>query len=429
MLYDDIYYAAIAGDTATLRKLLSTGAGKLALNEKVPVTYDDTDDGLESGELPVIFSIIAEMVGNVNYEVLDILLEHGADLNAMIALKGKHISKDRPLLEFAVSVWRDAELTEYLLEKGANPDSTMVYRYADGNISKTTVLYYAIAEFDDTEMMEILLKYGANPDKCCVIYNEELQVYQHLPPLYYSLVYAEDYDKTVCLFSYNASPQCGIDVGKGIKHNTNFTNYIRINYPHLSEDLMEAFEEGREDPGERVRDVVTNRPMTAQEYQDDVDSGTLGHTLKSGSNVTSFAPCYGKFAAFITGNFGLLALSLCVIAPLVFLYKSESDVAGMMFLLGLPIALIVGLITLSVYRKAKKRGQDGVLGRFFLDSFFMFVKTLLVMSLILIPLVGLINTNFDWEEKTTSDGRHVTVRKNGDGTYVDANGNNYYTKD
>lgn len=55
----------------------------------------------------------------------------------------------------------------------------------------------------------------------------------------------------------------------------------------------------------------------------------------------------------------------------------------------------------------------------------MFVKVLLCMTVVLIPLVSSITSHIEWEDRRTTSDRSVRVKKIGEGQYEDAMGNRY----
>lgn len=413
MTVDDIYNAAIAGDTVQLRQLLNDG-GSALLSEIIV----SEDNGIVS-KFTVLFSILAETQQAVNYEVLDILAEYGASFAQTVELDQDGWKKSRPLLEFAVSVWENVELTEYMLQKDANVNAVNS-QTAHGITNKTTMIWYALKAQKSGQLLEVLLNHGADPEKCCEVYVEDLRTYQYLPPLYYSLVENGDYQNTVRLMRYGASPQCGIDVGVGFMHNTNFKNYISLNHPNLSSLLVQAFNAAQNAP---APNVVRN---TSPTQQAECDRQT--YHLNAGSRVTSMKRCYGKFTAFFFANFALWALGFCIIGPIV-AASQNLEGSGVLLIVGIPCLLIAAAIFNSVKRKAAKRGQDGVMGQFVADSVLIFVKVLFMMTIVLIPLVKLMGSNIEWENRKTKDGLSVTVRKTGDGTYEDVTGQTYHTKD
>ena len=424
--YDEIYCAAVEANIPQLQELLSTPQGKNALRERIVV--DESGDW-DSSDFTVLFSILNQMREEPNYAVLDALVAGGANFNDVVYLRNRQMTVERPLLEYTAFAWKNAKLTEYLLKKGADPNKAKINRHADGKIDRTALLYYAISEMKGSHTMELLLKYGAEPDQCSEIYNRQLGVYQYLPPLYYSMIHKGDYDKTVVLFRYGASPQCGIDLGKGISHNTNFKKYIDIYHPPLKQILVRAFEAAQQNPAKpkKAPPAAKRAPVSDSEIRERKQSGTYDHKLNSGYKTTSMRRCYGKFTAYCVGNFGFIALALFICTLIV--SKSDSETAGTLFLLGLIFALPVTLIFLHVHKKAKARGQDGVMLQLVKDGVLMMGATVLIMSLILIPFAIKLTSSIQWEERKTESGTTVRVKKTGDGTYEDAHGRQYTTKD
>ena len=153
---------------------------------------------------------------------------------------------------------------------------------------------------------------------------------------------------------------------------------------------------------------------------------------KAEQPVANYDPsrrCYGKFVAYLFGNFGILTLAFMIIAPLIFM-GSDSEMAMIFFCIGLPCFAICALLMWRVIRKAKRYGQPlpAVIVQFILDSLLMFVRFMLMMLVVTIPLVKAIGSDIKWEQRTTSTGRRVTVKKTGEDEYEDALGNRYASK-
>lgn len=415
MTVDDIYNAAVAGDTYQLRQLLDDG-GSAILTEVI-----DCEETDYTCQFNVVFSILAQTQDNIDYEVLDILTEYGASFNDKVEVRQNDgIIKRRPMLEYALSVWENPQLTEYMLQKGALPNAVNKQTDARGRTTSTSMIWYALNAKKNAQLLELLLSYGADPEQCCRVYVEEWGVYQYLPPLYYSLVENGDYQNTVRLIRYGASPQCGIDVGVGFQHNTNFKKYLTLNHPNLSSLLVQAFNAAQKDPAPRV---VHSRPPTQPAYEEPQP----GH-LNAGSKVTSMKRCYNKLTAYSFANFSILALGFCVIGPMVMAGENADAIPGLM-MIGLPCLLLAAAMFSSVKRKAQKRGQDGVMGQFVVDSILVFVRVFLMMTVILVPFAKAIGSNIEWEDRKTTDGRSVTVKRTGDGTYEDTSGQIYRVRD
>lgn len=423
MIYDDIYNSAISGNIEQLKQILKENPDSL----KEEFDACKTADGI-SVKYTVVFPILDHMAGNVRYDILDVLVENGLSFNIPVLLEDANgVATKRPLLEYAIYVWQDLNLVRYMLEHGADANACNVK-----DKSYTTLLWYAIMQTSGTEMLETLLKYGADPELCCKVWIEDSGVYQYLPPLYYSLVEKGDINKTICLIQYGASPQCGIDVGTGFQHNTNFRNYLKMYYPKRSSILVHAFDEAQKRP---VPDVVRKKQQEKTEkksvepFTDFIHNSDTqqikNHVLNAGPRVTSLKRCYTKGSAYLFGNFGILALAFCVIGPLVFWAKQELGVALGCFIVGIPCALIAYGVWGRVKKKADNSGQVQVMGQFVIDSLFLLGKILLTMTIILIPFAKAIGSDVQWAERTTSEGLHVIVKNKGDGEYEDALGNKY----
>lgn len=140
--------------------------------------------------------------------------------------------------------------------------------------------------------------------------------------------------------------------------------------------------------------------------------------------------CYGKFTAYLFGNFSVLAFAFCILGPVIFLFvrKEDVEVALGLFILGVPCAFIAALIWLYVKSKAKKRGLTNVMGQFALDSLLVFTKVLLMMTIILVPFVKWMGNDIQWESRKTIDGLDVVVKRTGENTFEDSLGNRYSEK-
>ena len=427
MTADDIYNAAVTGDREQLLELLAQEEAKALLNEVSAVEVEDAEGMVI--EFALAFSILYDTRGAVPYDMLDILADAGMSFEKTVVLKQNGETKSRPLLEYAISVWEDPQLVEYLLKKGVSPDTVHKATGVHGKTSTTTMLWYALNCGKAMQMLELLLKYGADPDKCCQIYDEEEWVYQYLPPLYYALVKNRDLEQTVCLIRYGASVQCGIDIGTGFMHKTNFRRYVSLYQSDLSNTLDSAFAIAQADPPPekfvqaKTGEAVSNRTMMAQAPND-----APGRKCNGGSNVISSQRCYSKGTAYAFANFGFMGLGFGILGPMLLAKRQPDTVTGLL-MFGLPCLLIAASIWMSVRKKAKKRGLEGVMPRFLADSILLFGKILLCMSIILIPLVIAIANGSPWETRQTADGRTVRVRKTGDGCYVDPDGRQYYEKD
>lgn len=418
MTIDDIYCAARDGNLPLLTSQLEEGG--VDLNAML-------DGGIQNGfdvSLPMLYTLLEHMSANgVNRPVLDLLVEHGIDLNARVVLKNDQMVSKIPLLTYPVEIWHNDELVAYLLEKGANPSVLKeIYNCSNGHVSTSPMTYFAITAPNGERALELLLQYGADPNQYADVYDNR-GFYQYLPMIYYATVEQQSLSKCTLLFRYGASPQVMLDLGMGPVRKPNFQQYLRMTYPKLTSLMNRAFEQAQASAPVRRAAIVHQAPTAsgaAHEQQRE-----QGRPRSIAPKVTSLRRCYGKLSAYLFGNFGVLALALMVIAPLIYI-GSDPEMAGIWFVMGLFPGAIALLTWMHVQGKAKKTGQAGVMGQFALDSLLMFAKVLLMMCIIFIPLAMAIGSNIQWEDRTTSGGSTVRVRSLGGGEYEDASGNRYH---
>lgn len=418
MTIDDIYYAARDGNLPLLSSQLEEGS--VDLNAML-------EGGMQNGydvTLPMLFTLLEYMsVNDLNRPVLDLLVAHGIDLNARVVLKNDQTVTRVPLLTYPIQIWHNEEIVAYLLEKGANPGAVKeILNRSNGHVSTSPMAYFAISAPHGERVLELLLEHGADPNQYADVYDER-GFYQYLPLIYYATVEQQSLNKCTLLFRYGASPQVMLDLGKGPVRKPNFQQYLRMTYPNLTGLMNRAFEQAQAAGAVRRTAVVQQAPadmLTPHDQQRE-----QGRPKSIAPKVTSLRRCYGKFSAYLFGNFGVLALALMIIAPLIYL-GSDPEMAGIWFVMGLFPAAIALLVWLYVQGKAKRAGQSGVMGQFILDSLLMFAKVLLMMCIVFIPLAMAIGSNIQWEDRTTTGGSAVRVRSVGNGEYEDAGGKRYH---
>ena len=419
MTIDDIFFAARDGNLPVLTSLLEANA------VDINALLDSTDDGARV-KLPMLYTLLAHMNQNgIRRDVLDLLVAHGLNVNAEVIVdRGRYVTT-LPILTYAVEVWNNVAIAQYLLEKGANPcASKSIYDADTQHASNSPMLYFAISHPRGDEMLRLLLQYGADPNQYADVYDAR-GFYQYLPMIYYAMVEQQSMSKCTQLFLHGASPQITLVLHSGLTGKMDFKQYIHFNYPQLNNLLTESFQRAQELPAPAVRKVYTPPATRAPLRQGEAEANHFRPDSSAAPKVRSLRRCYGKFTAYMSGNFGVMALALLVIAPLIYL-KKDPEMALIWFGFGIIPGLIELFIWLHVHKKAKASGQTGVMVQFFMDSVLMFARFLLLMTVILIPLALAIGSNIQWEERTTSSGGTVRVRKTGDGEYEDASGNRYH---
>ncbi len=252
---DDIYTAATEQEYARLEEMLKSG--EVDLNQMV-------DAGVNAGvrtKLPALYSIIGEMVDNdrIDYRALDLLVYYGMDLNAAVVLSCDAYAYRIPVLIYIVKTWESAELLEYFLKRGANPNVAQVENYADGHMEQFSALYYAICECEDAALLSILLKYGADPNWLICVFEEEEAQQQLLLPLFYALIIEENYEKTRMLLQYGAKLYETMDLGPG--ETMPFDQYVARVYPGYRNVLAQAQREASAYPMQPVKVV---KPQTVK---------------------------------------------------------------------------------------------------------------------------------------------------------------------
>ena len=135
-----IYWASIFNRIEVLKELLKFGA-----DVNKPKCFDYNLDGLEEKISPLH---AAAEYGHT--EIVKILLEHGANVNAVLL---EEVIHNTPLHKAAQ--YGHLEIMKLLLENGAD---------INANIEGYTPLFFAAMHGTSMEVIEYLLKCGANPN-------------------------------------------------------------------------------------------------------------------------------------------------------------------------------------------------------------------------------------------------------------------------
>ena len=433
MTIDDIYLAARDGNIPLLRQLVSEEPQ--LLNEPFSTTLDD---GAEF-TMTCVFSILSLMrTGRLNYEVLDCIVNAGADLNASMKREVNGDCNYEPLLQYAVGVWHHYEMAKYMLQHGANPNILHIENSLSMP-SETTMLWHAIMQNDTPDMLELLLQNGADPDRCCKVFVNDISAYQWLHPLYYSVVEARSVPMTTVLLNYGASPTYEMDLGRGMMRHTSVYDYVRLQHKNLKPILDNAMDQAKRTPPPATRQSTARRQPTGS-GQATPSAQTAIRNALNGSNERrdrsggqgdwrnrSYDPrrkLYSKFTAYLFANFLVIGAGFTIAA----LFQKDAGLIVGFLIFGLGGLGISTLIAMNVNAKAKKRGRTNVMIEFVYDSFRVFGLVLLGMTIILLPLVIAIAKNDRWVTKETTDGRSVYVKDKGHGNYEDATGGQYVDK-
>ncbi len=251
MNIDDIYTVAISGQKQELIQMLE--AGEVDINERL-------DGGVTNGVhvyLPMFFSVLSNMNENgYKYDVLDILVQYGVDLDACVTLENDAYTRHIPYICYAIRDWKNLELVNYLLSRGANPNRQQGEKYADGHIEMYPLAYYAINFYDTTEALELLLHYGADPNMEVLTYNYEASARQTLPLAFSALVVQQSMEKTALLFAYGANANFELNVGYGMIQKYLFKRYIETLYSQFAGMLNSAIRYGK---ANRMKPSPVNR--------------------------------------------------------------------------------------------------------------------------------------------------------------------------
>ncbi len=225
MNVDDIYFPAINGDLVELERVLQ--ANEVDLNAML-------DAGVNNGvhtQFPLLFSVLNTMSqSGYNYQVLDMLIDYGVDLDVPVVLTTDAYTHTIPILAYVIRNWKSIELLEYLLKRGADSNAKQHERYRT-HIESYTMLYFSIMFWDGVDAMGLLLQYGADPDGTIWAYEKDHAASQQLIPLFYTVVNLRDAAKTRMLFCFDASMFATIDTGIGWSHEFMFKKYLERAYP------------------------------------------------------------------------------------------------------------------------------------------------------------------------------------------------------
>ena len=141
---------------------------------------------------------------------------------------------------------------------------------------------------------------------------------------------------------------------------------------------------------------------------------------------------YGVISGYFFANFGIVGLGGILSAIFLYFGKNplpsiDRDRIFVGLVIGIPCTIMATLIMLYVSKKAKRTGYGSVAGEFIAYSVILFVKIMVILSIILIPIFKFIFSS--WEERTITgpfgEKRRVTVRNIGGGRYEDTYGNVY----
>lgn len=257
---DDIYFAAINGEKEELIRLLE--ADEININEMMDC---GVNDGIHT-KAPALFSILTTMHGSgrFNYEILEILVRYGVNLNGYVEVSNDAFTRRIPILCYAVRDWQSPDLIRYFMQRGAYPDARQIETYADGHTEEYPLLYFAIQFWNDCELLQILLHHGAQPNNYVVAYNYEQACRQTLPLLFYALIGQQNLAKCAWLFRYGADLNYPVNAGYGLVQQYKFRNYISMVYPRFSDMLYTAYNEGnrqRMQPIHVAREAFLIKPV------------------------------------------------------------------------------------------------------------------------------------------------------------------------
>jgi len=453
MNMDKIYEAAVAGNLKKLESYLRSG--KVDLNQMMST---EMGDGVR-GYFPMLFSVLAAMNQNgIQPQALEMLVRYGVDANAYVILEQPSMEMTVPILAYALLDWSNPDIAEFLLCHGADPNGVKLIEHANGDTSSFPMLQFAISNKDAKSLllMELLMQYGAEPDGFSLVQDKQQQLKQYMHLLHYALVEEQSSAKCISLLRHGANVNETVCAGEGMPPMP-FRQYVQQAYPYLMSMLEAACatalgaHAGTAAPaspaGNAYHSNFANQNFSSNNFaQNAQPSGAWQSAPQQPAAAWNSAPAaqpkaskrapaqpaqpvtgkrlYGKFKAYLFGNFGILALAFGVIAPLV---MDDPDLKGGFLFIGLLCAGICALLWLGVSRKAKKYNlnQLSVFGQLALDSLLVFVQVLLCMTIVLIPLVSSITSHIEWEDRRTTSGRRVSVKKTGEGQYEDAMGNRY----
>lgn len=406
MSFDELYNAGVNGDVERVRAILEREPQLLT---EVRTFHPDIPDRFAvTGSCGAL--IVADTYANPNYAILELLAGAGLDLNSTIYMKNEEKTIEASLLHYAVGVGKNYEFTEFLLRRGANPDTVYRVNYSYGGYDYTVDTFYAISECKNARMLELMLYYGADPNALCKFQTADTLVPQELPLIYYAAVREGSDVLTQTLLRYGADVNIRMLYGTRRQLSATFLNYVRGEQPNRLNLLTYAID--RANASAQTDRIVKSNGEEAKPNETKLRTKDIGKKP------------YGKFAAYTYMNFLLIGVGFGVVAPLMYLKKNPGG-AGIFFIVGLAAFAAAALVAFLTAKKAKKRGYERILGAFTLDGLFVFIKVMLASTLILIPLVKSIGRTNHWETITTTYGGNVTARYVGNGEYEDAFGNRY----
>ena len=362
------------------------------------------------------------------------LKEYNADFNQTVDVLYSTGKSSRPLLYYPVAIWGNLELTRCLLELGANPDGEVCENVNGGvQYSYLTMLYYALVENEGARIANALLSFGADPNKHCRPFLAGEGVSQLIPPLVYSIVDCNSMEKTMLLMVYGAKTSVPVDLGKGFKRRNSLAGYINYGFS----DKVPMMNACANKVARMKKPEVTKvyQPPAAVK-QSDMPTAAIERAVSPRKTTPSerqaeliAKKCYNKFTAYLFMNFAILGLGFGIIGPVIMAQKEPAAALGLLCF-GIPCIALAVLIGVLVYMKGKKRGQISFFGEFIMDSFMIWIKVFMIMTLILIPFALMIGKGAgDWQYRKTTDGREVYVKTTGDGAYEDAYGTTYVKQD
>ena len=354
-----------------------------------------------------------------------------------------------PLLCLALS-HPDAVFAELLLRAGADPNQHADVYVQNGSYNQQLPpLYYALIQQQSQQKCQLLFHYGASAHFPIAL-SERAQdripfkryvqvVYPLLAPML-EAAGAQQASTAAAPIRASATTATPVQAAAPVRTSAPIAEYDRYDDDVDDYDDYDDFDatDSNEDIAENMfLDKESGKKEKARHalgsFAASVKDRLPSRKEKAAKKKTAPQPtipydpsrrCYGKFSAYLFGNFGILTLAFMIIAPLCFM-GSDKEMAQIFFFLGLPCLAICALIWWRVSKKANPYGARNVMPLFVLDSLLMFVRFMLIMLDFTIPLVKLIGSNIQWEQRTTSSGRTVTVKRTGEDEYEDVHGNRY----
>lgn len=414
MTIDDLIEVLNEGDLSKVEETLS----KEENWELVTKTYEIDRDGGGSCKFTGFFIIMNDMSDSgFNYEILDWMVAHGANVNDQYILIDPDGTMDiYPLTKY----FRDnVQVLEWLLKNGADPNGVEYIQYSNGLVADVSTLAWAIQD-KLTDSVEVLLKYGADPSKPSHPYAQKGYKLQKLPPMYYATMDAKSAGIVALLLKY----------GAWVSENVDFTTYFGgagnlYNYVKNDAAALKAYDEGA-----KKRDTLpevnvihaydeSKRKLSMEELtlktlnEDDVTGKTTsGTSNESNENVEapkakkskpkskpSGGRYYIKFQAYVFFNFFMIFIATFLAAIITMGDKKD---LGMICLVVCILSGIISLITAlpTIIITAKNHAPFfSVFFNFLLDGMIIYIAVLCFMSLIGI-IVGI-------PLMAVSSGRHT----------------------